>query len=301
MNYNQLKSQSEQLIENNKQKYSKIILDKLEIKISEKDMSELLKLEYLPIYLKLKSIYENKNDTTFLGIVGVNGSGKTTLSKFLKILLESEKFRVVHFSMDDLYPTKEKRKKLAEKIDPNLKTRLMYDNNIVKRVFEDLKNWKESTKIPQFDKGIDDRLPKDQWLNVDKKPDFVIMEGAFTFAKAIDEKNLSKADQFINRQVRKIQDTYNFIDLKLALLTDSIENVIEFRKEQEIKLQKKRGKKAGMSLYEVERFVRYFQTYLERYTWPKEQDPEINLVFTIDQNRRISKVYSPKNDKTYLD
>ena len=31
--------------------------------------------------------------------------------------------------------------------------------------------------IPKFDKSIDDRLPKNKWQNINKKPDIVIFEG----------------------------------------------------------------------------------------------------------------------------
>ena len=300
MDYNQLKHDSEVLIKNNKNKYFQVCLTQLKLKTSERDLIELLKLEYLPVYLALKSIYQKKQNSVFLGIVGVNGSGKTTLSEFLRLLLESEGYNVVRFSMDDLYPTKSQRLAMAEKIHPNLKTRLMYDNKQVKRVFSDLKDWKGPIKIPQFDKGIDDRMPEKNWLLVSKKPDFVIIEGAFTFAKPIDDENLSEADKLINSQVRNVADSYDFIDIKLALLTESIENVIRFRQQQEADLQKERGRDAGMTSQEIESFIRYFQTYLERYTWPQEKDSRIDFVFTIDSTRCVIGLYSPKKDIAYI-
>lgn len=301
LDYNHLIRESEVLIEKYKTNYFQLCLDQLKLKITESDLILLLKLEYLPIFVALKSIYQKKQNTVFLGIVGVNGSGKTTLAEFLTQLLQSESYRAIHFSMDDLYPIKSTRLKWAKMIHPNLKTRLMYDNELVKRVFQGLNNWKGLIKIPQFDKGIDDRVPEENWLVIPEKPDFVIIEGVFPFAKPIADARLTKADKFINSQVRDLTDSYDFIDLKLVLLTDSIKDVIQFRQQQEIELQKVQGKSVGMSPQKIESFIRYFQTYLERYTWPQERDPRIDLVFTLDSKRRIIRIYSPKNMITYIE
>ena len=246
-------------------------------------------------------IFQKKQNTTFLGIAGVNGSGKTTLTKFITTLLQSEAYNVVQFSMDDLYPTKEVRLKRAETIHPSLKTRLMYDNEQVQRVFQGLKDWKGPVSIPQFDKAIDDRASKEKWLNISVKPDFVIAEGVFTFAKPITDTNLTAADKFLNSQVRELADSYDFIDFKLTLLTDSINNIIQFRLQQEVELQKTRGTTAGMSPQEVDAFIRYFYPHIERYTAPQIQDPRIDLVYTLDSNRRIIRISSPKLGFTYLE
>ena len=189
----------------------------------------------------------------------------------------------------------------AKKIDPSLKTRLMYDNELVKQVLTGIKNWKGLIKIPRFDKAIDDRVPEEEWQEVTKKPDFVIMEGVFIFAQPIVDDNLSKADKFLNAQVRELADSYDFIDLKLILLTDSIEDVIRFRQQQEVELKQIRGKDSGMTPQEVEAFIRYFQPHLERYTWPQERDPRIDLVFTMGLDRRIIRIISPKLNKVYKD
>jgi len=226
LNYKQLKEDAEILIKKNKKKYLKICLDELKLNTDEKDLIILLRSEYIPIYISLKDIFQIKRNTTFLGIVGVNGSGKTTLSQFLKILLQSEKYKVITFSMDDLYPKKSKRLENANEIDPSLKTRLMYDNKLVREVFSELQNWTKPIKIPKFDKAIDDRASKEKWLYILKKPDFVIVEGVFTFAKPIPDTELTAADKFLNSQVRELANSYDFIDFKLTLLTDSIDNII---------------------------------------------------------------------------
>lgn len=301
MDYNQLKRESEVLFEQNKAKYFQICTQRLGLKIPDQPLITLLKLEYLPIYMALKKIFQKKQNTTFLGIAGVNGSGKTTLTKFLTNILQSEMYSVVQFSMDDLYPTKDVRLKRAETIHPSLKTRLMYDNEQVQRVFQGLKNWKGRLAIPQFDKAIDDRASKEKWLYILEKPDFVIVEGVFTFAKPIPDAELTAADKFLNSQVRELANSYDFIDFKLTLLTDSIDNIIQYRQQQEIELQKTRGTTAGMTPQEVEVFIRYFYPHIEKYTAPQIHDPRIDLVYTLDSNRRIIRISSPKCGLTYLE
>jgi len=186
LDYNQLKRESEVLLEQNKTKYFQICTQQLGLKIPDQHLITLLKLEYLPIYVALKEIFQKKQNTTFLGVAGVNGSGKTTLTKFLTTLLQFEAYNVVQFSMDDLYPTKEIRLKQAETVHPSLKTRLLYDNEQVQCVFQGLKNWKGPLAIPQFDKAIDDRVPKEKWLYISEKPDFVIVESILVQQEAGD-------------------------------------------------------------------------------------------------------------------
>ncbi len=285
----------------NKDKYFYLCRNLLNLKATDEQICAFLTLEYLPLYLWLKKLFlVKKNDSVYLGIAGINGVGKTSLARFLKLLLESEGFNVVHFSMDDLYPTKSFRMKLAEKIHPNLKIRLMYDNSQVKRVFSGIQNWQKPIKIPKFDKATDDRFPEENWLIVTKKPDFVIVEGVFIFAKPVADNNLSKADNYINSLVRDLLDVYSFIDVKITLLTDSFENIIQFRQQQERELQDSRGKYTGMTSEQVESFIRYFQTYLERYTYSQEQDPLIDLAFIYNIDRQISRIYSPKQNLVYF-
>ncbi len=290
---------SENYINENSTFLFHICSKELNLKLDREDLIELLKIEYIPIYLQLLGIFKNKKDTVVLGIAGVNGSGKTTLARFLSLLLRKDGHYTINFSMDDLYPTKEERLELANNIDPSLETRLMYDNSLVKRIFESLHKWKGPISIPKFDKSIDDRFPENKWQIVGKKPDFVIIEGVFTFAQPISAENLSKIDLYINSKVKELSVSYNFMDFKIALLAESIENVIQFRKQQEIELRKEKGNNFGMTQQEVEKFILYFKTYLQRYTWPLENNPIIDFVYIFNSKRKITKISSPKFNFSY--
>ena len=290
---------AEKYIKKNSDVLFQICSEQLNLKLNKEDLVELLRYEFVPIYLQLLEIFKRKKDTVVLGIAGVNGSGKTTLSRFLSLLLQKDRYYTINFSLDDLYPTKEERLELANNIDLSLETRLMYDNALVKRIFESLHNWEGSISIPKFDKSIDDRFPEKKWQIVEKKPDFVIIEGVFTFAQAISAENLSKIDLYINSKVKELCDSFNFMDFKIALLAESVENVILFRQQQEIELRKEKGNNFGMTPQEVERFILYFKTYLQRYTWPLENNPIIDFVYSFNSKRKITKISSPKSNFIY--
>ncbi|MHA1510630.1 MAG: hypothetical protein ACTSRX_02805 [Promethearchaeota archaeon] len=290
---------SENYINENSKVLFQICLEQLNLKLDKEDLIELLKIEFVPIYLQLREIFQKKKDTVVLGIAGVNGAGKSTLARFLSLLLQKDGHYSINFSMDDLYPTKKERLELANDIDPSLETRLMYDNLLVKRIFESLHDWEGPISIPKFDKSIDDRFPENKWQKVEKKPDFVIIEGVFTFAQPISARNLSKIDQYINSKVDELNDSYNFMDFKIALLAESVENVIQFRQQQEIELKKEKGNNFGMTQQEVEKFILYFKTYLQRYTWPLENNLIIDFVYIFNFKRKITKILSPKFNFIY--
>ena len=290
---------SKNYIDKNSDVLFQICLEQLNLQLDKVDLIELLRKEFIPIYLQLLEIFHKKKSTVILGIAGVNGSGKTTLARFLSILLQKDGYNTINFSMDDLYPTKEMRLDLASNVDPALETRLMYDNALVKRIFESLHNWDDPISIPKFDKSLDDRFPEKKWQKVDNMPDFVIIEGVFTFAQPIPEENLSKIDLYINSRVKELSDSYNFMDFKIALLAESVENVIQFRKQQEVELRKEKGNNFGMVPQEVERFILYFKKYLERYTWPLENNPIIDFVYVFNSKRKITNISSPKFNFTY--
>jgi len=290
---------SENYINENSDVLFQICLEQLKLYLDNEDLIELLRIEFVPIYLQLSEIFQKKKDTVVLGIAGVNGSGKTTLSRFLSLLLQKDGYYTINFSMDDLYPTKEERVELAKNIDPTLETRLMYDNPLVKRIFESFYRWEGPILIPKFDKSIDDRFPEDEWQIVEKKPDFVIIEGVFTFAQSISAESLSKIDQYINSKVNELSDSYNFMDFKIALLAESVENVIQFRQQQEIELRKEKGNNFGMNPNEVEKFILFFKTYLQRYTWPLENNPIIDFVYIFNSKREVTKILSPKFNFVY--
>ena len=129
----------------------------------------------------IENKYKKKGKTLFLGFSGGQGSGKTTVTRILKIILKKffkRKIRVS--SIDDFYKTLKDRNKMSYAIHPLLKTRGVpgtHDINLVKKFFYFIKKNKfKKTKLPKFDKAIDDRLKKKHWFNIKERQEIVILE-----------------------------------------------------------------------------------------------------------------------------
>ena len=53
-----------------------------------------------------------------------------------------------------------------------------HDTRLLFNCIQKLKNYKfKKFYIPKFDKSIDNRLPKNKWQKIEKKPEIVIFEG----------------------------------------------------------------------------------------------------------------------------
>ena len=141
-----------------------------------------LKKTYIPISFWIENKYKKKGKTLFLGFSGGQGSGKTTVAKILKIILKKFFKRKIHVSsIDDFYKTLKDRNKMSYTIHPLFKTRGVpgtHDINLIKKFFYFIKKKKfKKTKLPKFDKSIDDRLKKKYWFNIKERPEIVILEG----------------------------------------------------------------------------------------------------------------------------
>ena len=134
-----------------------------------------LKKFYIPIGNSIYKIYENEKITKVIGITGGQGSGKSTISNILKIVLkEYFNLETVIFSIDDFYKTFKDRKKMSKKISPLFLTRGVPGTHETKLLYNCIKSLKKKNfkkiTIPKFDKSIDDRLPKNKWQKIKKKP-----------------------------------------------------------------------------------------------------------------------------------
>ena len=141
-----------------------------------RDKLEQLNKFYIPIS-EVISKYKKNNNTTIIGLSGGQGSGKSTISNVIKIILK-EKFKLntAIFSIDDYYKTSAEREKMSTKVSSLFKTRGVPGTHDTKLLHSTLKKFKKMN-ILKFDKSIDDRLPKNKWQTVNKKPDIVIFEG----------------------------------------------------------------------------------------------------------------------------
>ena len=124
-----------------------------------------LKKTYIPISFWIENKYKKKGKTLFLGFSGGQGSGKTTVVKILKIILKKFFKRKIYVSsIDDFYKTLKDRNEMSYTTHSLFKTRGVpgtHDVNLINKFFYFIKKKKfKKTKLPRFDKSIDDRLKK---------------------------------------------------------------------------------------------------------------------------------------------
>ena len=134
----------------------------------------------------------------FVGLAGGQGTGKTTISSIIKIILEKYfKLKVFKISIDDFYKTRKERIALSKKVHPMLLTRGVPGTHDINMMLDFIKKSKskkfKTMKLPNFNKAIDDRFPKNKWNKINKRPDIIIFEGWCVGARAEPNKILKKS------------------------------------------------------------------------------------------------------------
>ncbi|MDH3644615.1 MAG: kinase [Gammaproteobacteria bacterium] len=113
------------------------------------------------------------------GISGAQGSGKSTLAQLLVAADELAGASAAGCSLDDFYLTHEERGALGRTVHPLLATRGVPGTHDVRLAMGTLDGLAraQTTRIPVFDKGRDDRLPVDAWEAVTGPVSRVVFEG----------------------------------------------------------------------------------------------------------------------------
>ena len=240
-----------------KKKYFKFLKSQEVLSEPFRDKIGQLKNFYLPISNEIKSKYFINQKTQIIGLTGGQGTGKSTISNIIKIILkEGFNLSTVIFSIDDFYKTFKEREKMAKKIHPLFLTRGVPGTHDDKLLFNCLKNLKSQNfkkfSIPVFDKSIDDRLPKNKWQKVTKKPEIVIFEGWCVGATSQKKKDLllpinalekekdkkGRWRKFVNKKLKtKYKKIFGQIDTTIFLKVPSFKHVYNWRLLQEKKLR----------------------------------------------------------------
>ena len=236
-----------------KNKYLKFIKSQEVLSEPFRDKMGQLKNFYLPICENINNSYLKNKNTRILGLSGGQGSGKSTISNILKIILkEGFNLHTVIFSIDDFYKTYKERKKMSLKISPLFFTRGVpgtHDTDLLLNCLKNLKSNKfKKFSIPKFDKSIDDRLPKNKWQTISRKPNVVIFEGwcvGATPQKKRDlllpinslEKDKDRKKLWRNKVNKELKTTYKnifkLIDTLIFLKVPSFHHVYKWRLLQE--------------------------------------------------------------------
>ena len=267
-----------------------------------------LKKFYLPICKLIKDEYIKEKKTKLIGLAGGQGTGKSTISNILKIILkEAYNLETVIFSIDDFYKTLEERKKMSKKISKLFLTRGVPGTHDTNMLFKCIKNLKidkfKKMNIPRFDKSIDDRSKKINWLKVRKKPNIVIFEGWCVGAIAQKNKDLNlsinklekqkdnkkiwrkKVNSELKKSYRKI---FKFIDKLIFLKIPSFKFVLKWRLLQEKKLRITSKGNKTMNDKQIENFIMFYERITKHMlkTLPKKADVTIN----IDESHRLKSI-----------
>ena len=291
-----------------KKKYLKFISSQEVLSEPFRDKIDQLNNFYLPIGEMINKNFLIDKKTKIIGLTGGQGSGKSTISNILKIILkEGYNLDTVIFSIDDFYKTLKERKIMSKNISPLFLTRGApgtHDTKILFNCINSLKKYKfRKILIPKFNKAIDDRAPKSEWLKVNKKPNIVIFEGWCVGVKPQKNKNIivpvnilekhkdrkknwrNKVNQELKRDYKKI---FNLIDKIIFLKVPSFKYVYKWRLLQEKKLKKNsRGKKV-MNNNQVKKFIMFY----ERITLNmfKTLDSMSKVLINIDTKHRLSSI-----------
>ena len=118
-------------------------------------------------------------DVPVLFVSGAQGIGKSTALNHVEQHFEG---RLAVLGLDDFYLTQAERKALAAKTHPLFEVRGppgTHDISFLTKTIHALKNATETleTRIPKFDKRVDDRAPRDAWDTFKSRPVAILVEG----------------------------------------------------------------------------------------------------------------------------
>ena len=269
----------------------------------------------IPICFWIAKKADNKKPY-FVGLAGGQGTGKTTISSIIKIILEKYfKLKVFKISIDDFYKTRKERIALSKKVHPMLLTRGVpgtHDINMMLDFFKKSKSRKfKNMKLPNFNKAIDDRFPKNKWNTINKRPDVIIFEGWCVGARAETNKTLKKSinsmekandhklvwRKYVNQQLKtKYKKLYSQLNCMIYLKAKNFSLLQKWRLKQEHKLWLKTKKKGGHKIMSKGDVINFMQTY-QRITQNmfKNMPKYASIILNLNSNHQIkTAVYKSK-------
>ena len=275
----------------------------------------MIKNYLIPICFWIAKKTDNKKPY-FVGLAGGQGTGKTTISSILKIILEKYfKLKVFKISIDDFYKTRKERLALSKKVHPMLLTRGVpgtHDINMMLDFFKKSKSKKfKQMKLPNFNKAIDDRFPKNKWNKINKRPDIIIFEGWCVGARAETNKTLKKSinsmekandhklvwRKYVNQQLKtKYKKLYSQLNCMIYLKAKNFSLLQKWRLKQEHKLWLKTKKKGDHKIMSKGDVINFMQTY-QRITQNmfKNMPKYASIILNLNSNHQIkTAVYKSK-------
>ena len=263
---------------------------------------------YIPISKMIHDDYLKDKRTKIIGLTGGQGSGKSTISNILKLILkENFNLNTVIFSIDDFYKTLQERKVMSKNVSPLFLTRGVpgtHDTKLVLNSIKKLKNLKfKKFMIPKFDKSIDDRVSRNKWQKINKKPNIVIFEGWCIGADPQKKKDLlvpintleKKKDNkrvWRNRVNKELINNYKkifkLIDKIIFLKVPGFKYVYKWRLLQERKLRiTSKGNKTMKDL-QIKNFIMFYERITKNML--KTLSQKADTVIKIDKKHRLKSI-----------
>lgn len=234
-----------------------------------------------------------------VGICGAQGSGKSTLAADLAQRLTQGGRTVATLSLDDLYKTRAERQRMAREVHPLFATRGVPGTHDIALGLETIAALErgEAALLPRFDKGADDRAPRETWPVAPAGTEVLLLEGwcvgarpqadVSTPVNALEQTDDPQAlwRSHANAALAgDYQRLFARLDLLVLLAAPGWEVVARWREQQEAELRQ-RGGSAVMSPAEVTRFIQHY----ERLTrWILEEMPaRADLTVRLGENREV--------------
>ncbi len=276
------------------------------------DLEQELTDIYIPLAAALKKKTERHDGPLVIGVNGAQGAGKSTLCRLLQIVLEHGfDQHVTSFSIDDIYLTCAERKKLAQQVHPLLATRGVpgtHDVELGLNLLSDLRELKtgQNLAIPRFDKAIDDRLPREEWMQVTGPLDLILFEGWCVGALPQVEEALAEPvnrlervedpeliwRRYVNRQLQEgYCRLFAELDLLIMLKVPGMESVINWRSLQEQKLNSSSSQQRHHKIMDaaaLERFIMHYERLTR--TMLQEMPDRAHLVLELNSWHQIDGV-----------
>lgn len=224
---------------------------------------------------RLRAAVAGRNGLLVAGICGAQGSGKSTLCAGLEDALGAAGIRAATLSLDDLYLTRAERLDLARRVHPLFATRGVpgtHDVALGVATIEALARG-EATRLPRFDKGMDDRAPRETWPLAPARLQVLLFEGWCLGARPQDRAALDRPINALEagedpegtwrRHANAVLGSsysglFVPIDLLVLLAAPGWEVVAAWREEQEEGLRTA-GAVRAMSKAEVRRFIQFYE------------------------------------------